>query len=162
MDRAREDLAMSKMINGGLIGVLCCAMLACAPVMAAKQDGYVDVEAVYPGVHKRTVLATFGKPIQSYVNGREEKCDIFKFRQGYRTGTKVGRAVLHGAADFLTLGLWELVGTPLEAGLSGDDVSYEVCYDVNDRATTVIPLSKFDGKRQKPTVNSGLEEETMQ
>ncbi len=99
----------------------------CAPVLAAKQDNYVHIEDVQPGEHKAIALSTFGPPIQNYVNHKGESCDIFKFRQGYRNSTKVARAVLHGTADFLTLGLWEIIGTPVEAGLNGENVSYEVC-----------------------------------
>lgn len=126
-----------------------CFLTGCSVVMASKQDDYVNVEDVQPGVHKRVVISTFGAPVQSYTNSKGEKCEIFKFRQGYKKGTKVGRAVLHGTADVLTLGLWELVGSPVEAGLSGDDVSYEVCYNNEDIVTTTIPLSKYDGKGPK-------------
>lgn len=150
---------MNTFIKWILSSAILCLMTACSPVMAAKQDDYINVEAVKPGVHKRIVLSTFGSPMQNYTNAKGEKCDIFKFRQGYKKGTKVGRAILHGTADFLTLGLWEIVGTPVEAGLSGDDVSYEVCYDANDIVTTSIPLTEYDGKSPKNAKDKNIDEE---
>jgi len=124
-------------------------LTGCAPVLAAKQDNYVHVEDVQPGVHKAIALSTFGSPIQNYVNHKGESCDIFKFRQGYRNSTKVARAVLHGTADLLTLGLWEIIGTPVEAGLNGENVSYEVCYNKENVVTSVTPLSQT-GKTPVP------------
>jgi hypothetical protein len=55
---------------------------------------------------------------------------------------KVGRTIAHGTADVMTLGLWEIVGTPTEATLNGHRVAYEVTYDANDRVEQVVPLKK--------------------
>ena len=56
--------------------------------------------------------------------------------------TKAGRAVFHGAADVLTLGLWEVVGTPTEGAFNGTEMAYEVRYDKEDRVDQVIALKK--------------------
>lgn len=47
-----------------------------------------------------------------------------------------GRAAGHAALDILTLGLWELVGTPIE-GAASDELAVTVDYDRNDRVTKV-------------------------
>ena len=142
------------------IVLLMSAMLTgCAPVLAAKQDNYVRVEDVKPGVHKVIALSTFGSPIQNYVNHEGNTCDIFKFRQGYRNSTKVARAMFHGAADVLTLGLWEVIGTPVEAGLNGENLVYEVCYDKKDIVTSVAPISQV-GTASTPTPAPIGEEKT--
>jgi hypothetical protein len=91
------------------------------------------------------------------VNSEGESCDIFKFRQGYRNSTKVARAVFHGTADLLTFGLWEVVGTPVETGLDGETLSYQVCYDKKNTVTSVMPLSK-DGKAVTETPDPAAEE----
>lgn len=57
------------------------------------------------------------------------KYEIFSFTQGYSGGVKAGRAFFHGAADVLTLGVWEVVGTPAEAVFDGDKMAYHVRYD---------------------------------
>ncbi len=60
--------------------------------------------------------------------------------QGYSDGAKVGRAALHAAADVFTLGLWEVVGTPIEAVADGSEVQVEVFYDAEDNVKEVKAL----------------------
>ena len=68
------------------------------------------------------------------------KVDIFAFTQGYSEGAKAVRAVFHGVADVLTLGLWEVVGTPVEAVADGTAVKVEVCYDEDDKVDFIKVL----------------------
>jgi hypothetical protein len=68
--------------------------------------------------------------------------DVFSFTQGYSKGAKTGRAVFHGAADVLTLGLWEVVGTPTEAVFDGRQVAFEVTYDASEKVEKVVTLQK--------------------
>jgi hypothetical protein len=92
-------------------------------------------------VPRTMLIAEYGAPILSeYKN--ERKIEIFKFIQGYSTGAKVGRAFFHGAADVVTLGLWELIGIPTEITFSGDELAYLVRYDENDLVDEVIPIKK--------------------
>jgi len=70
----------------------------------------------------------------------EKKSEIFKFVQGYSSGAKAGRAFFHGAADVVTFGLWEVVGTPTEAVFNGDEMAYEVTYDDKDKIDQVTVL----------------------
>ena len=93
--------------------------------MAAKQPVKKDISLFEVGVPRTTLIAEYGAPILSeYKN--EKKIEIFKFIQGYSTGAKVGRAFFHGAADVVTLGLWELIGIPTEITFSGDELAYLV------------------------------------
>lgn len=48
------------------------------------------------------------------------------------------RALVHGIGDFLTLGIWEAVGTPSEA-LFGEKKYLRVEYDDADKAIKVEP-----------------------
>jgi len=68
--------------------------------------------------------------------------DIYSFTQGYSKAARVSRTIGHGAADVLTLGLWEVVGTPTEAAFNGTPVVYEVTYDSSDRIENVVVLKK--------------------
>ena len=43
--------------------------------------------------------------------------------------------------DVLTLGLWEVVGTPVETVASGTDVKVSVCYDTNGKVEKVTTYS---------------------
>ncbi len=119
------------------------AMSGCAAYMAANQPGKKDMSVLSKGQSRSRLIAEFGPPIASEVkNG--VKHDIFKFVQGYHTAAKVGRAVLHGAADVVTLGLWEVVGTPTEGYFNGTEVSLEVVYDANDTVVQIVPLRGAD------------------
>lgn len=62
--------------------------------------------------------------------------------RAYSTGAKAGRAVFHGAADLVTLGLWEIVATPTEGAFSGDEMVYRVRYDANENVDEVAALKK--------------------
>ncbi len=66
-------------------------------------------------------------------------------------GSKAGRAFFHGAADVLTIGLWEIVGTPIEGSLEGNEVQVVVYYDNNDR---VERIKVFQGEEKLKGVNS--------
>ena len=56
----------------------------------------------------------------------------------YEVGNEpsAGRAIGHGVADLLTLGAWELVGTPVEA-VQGDKYRLTIAYDKDNKAKTI-------------------------
>ena len=89
-------------------------------------------------------------------NRPEGKVDFYKFVQGYHGGVKAGRAIFHGAADVFTLGLWEVLGTPIEGYADGTEVKLEVYYDESDKVKSVNVLSGgdvlgiTDNKEKKP------------
>lgn len=111
----------------------------CAAYMAANQPGKKDVAVLSKGQPRARLIAELGPPISTETKDGVRR-DIFKFTQGYHTAAKVGRAVLHGAADVVTLGLWEVVGTPTEGYFNGTEVSAEVIYDANDNVDRIVPL----------------------
>jgi len=116
-------------------------LTSCSVFMAAKQPDKKNVDLFKVGTPRSMLLAEFGMPTVS--ESREgKKYEIYKFVQGYSAGAKAGRAVFHGAADVLTLGLWEVVGTPVEGTFSGDEMAYEVRYDDESRMDQVIALKK--------------------
>jgi hypothetical protein len=91
------------------------------------------------GTARNAVIAELGTPVQTTTRSGV-KVDLFTFVQGYSGVEKGGRAVLHGAADVFTLGLWEVVGTPIEGYNNGTKVSIEVTYDKADRVVQVVPI----------------------
>ncbi len=83
----------------------------CSVFMAIDQPDKKNVDLFRVGTPRSVLLGEFGAPAVSETrSGR--KYEIFKFVQGYSTGAKAGRALVHGAADVATFGLWEVVGTP--------------------------------------------------
>lgn len=109
---------------------------SCSVYMAAHQPELKDMTAIKPGVHQSVVHTELGTPVWC---GKENDCniEIYRFTQGYSKGAKTGRAVFHGAADVLTLGLWEVVGTPVETIANGDKMTVKVYYDADSYATKV-------------------------
>lgn len=119
----------------------------CSVYMAANQPSAKNLTLLKPGTERAKVIAEFGAPVTSETKGGVRR-DVIKFTQGYSTEAKAGRAVLHGAADVFTLGLWEVVGTPVEGHYNGDEISAEVVYDSSDRVAQVVPLSNPEQLQQ--------------
>lgn len=120
----------------------------CSVYMAAHQPDKKNLNVFEPGTPRNLVLAEIGQPKATEMrNGR--RVDVFSFVQGYSKGAKAGRAAFHGAADVLTLGLWEVVGTPTEATFDGSKVAFEVTYDKNDKVKKVVQLIN-NGKDVEP------------
>lgn len=121
--------------------ILLMSISGCSVFMAAKQPEKKDVSLLKEGTSRAMLISEFGAPlISEYRDGK--RFEIFKFTQGYSTGAKAGRAFLHGAANVVTLGLWELVGTPTEITFSGDDMAFQVRYDENDIVDEIVLIKK--------------------
>ena len=119
----------------------------CSVYMAANQPAAKNLALLKPGTPRSNLIAEFGPPISSETKDGARH-DIFKFTQGYSTEAKVGRALVHGAADVATLGLWEVVGTPVEGHFNGDEISAEVTYDAQDKIAQVTPITGADHVNQ--------------
>lgn len=69
------------------------------------------------------------------------KFDIFTFSQGQHGALKAGKAVLYGTAAVFTLGLSEVVTSPLEgAAGKGAQIKARVLYDGDDKVDQVEVL----------------------
>jgi len=139
MDHARSPL--SSVVAATLIVLLGVAGSACSVAMAAKQPSKKDVGLLTPGMPRNLVLAELGQPVATDFSGGN-RVEVYSFVQGYSKGARVSRTIAHGTADVLTLGLWEVAGTPTEAIFNGTRVAYEVTYDPWDRIERVVVLKK--------------------
>jgi hypothetical protein len=121
------------------IAILCgfCAINSgCSVMMAARAPEKKNLSVLSPGASRSQVVAELGPPLQSRTDQYGEK-DVFAFKQGYSLPTRVVRSTVHAAADVATVALWEVVGTPLESSLQGEDVRVEVAYDDSERVQRV-------------------------
>lgn len=97
-------------------------------MMAANQPEYTDLSVLRQGASRAEIVSTFGRPLISDKDENGNLVETYRFKQGYTTGTKVVRVVLHIVADALTFFLWELIGMPMELvfdgnkGYSGRDI----------------------------------------
>ncbi len=128
--------------------VLFASSYGCAVNRAANQPSEKDTSLLSAGTPRAKILAEFGAPINTEIKDGK-KSDIFSFIQGYSTGAKASRVFLHGAADVMTLGLWELVGGSVEGAYNGEKVSFQVNYDENDVVKTVLALNE-EAKKEVP------------
>jgi hypothetical protein len=128
-------------VPAALLAITAFGAGACSPVLAAKQPSRKDVDLLSPGIPRNVLVAELGPPVSTETKDGK-RVEIFSFVQGYRKGVRVGRTIGHGVADVMTLGLWELAGTPTEATLNGHRMAYEVTYDAGDRIEQVIPLKE--------------------
>lgn len=120
-------------------------LTGCAVIMAVKQPDKKDLTVLKKGTQRGLVISELGDPISS--EQQENKTiELYKFVQGYNKVTKAGRALVHGAADVFTLGIWEAVGTPAEAIFDGSEMLVQVTYDEKSKISHVELLK---GKPQE-------------
>lgn len=104
---------MKKMFKLLSLLLIVVSLSGCSAVMAAKGKREANVSALQYGDTKNIVLAKIGyQPIRSYMD-KEKQVEVYEIEYGNEAST--GRAIAHGTLDILTLGIWELVGTPMEA-----------------------------------------------
>lgn len=128
-----------------LLGVvLLLFSIGCSAVMAVKQPEQKNLNVLEMGTHKDAVRAELGAPISTGVTVEGEKLeyDVFGFSEGNSRGWGVARAFLYGVLDFFTLGLWEVVGTPLEGSISGGEKkNIRVLYNERNKVARVEDLT---------------------
>ena len=128
-----------------LLGVvLLLFSIGCSAVMAVKQPEQKNLNVLEMGTHKDAVRAELGAPISTGVTVEGEKLeyDVFGFSEGNSRGWGVARAFLYGVLDFFTLGLWEVVGTPLEGSISGGEKkNIRVLYNERNKVVRVEDLT---------------------
>jgi len=125
-----------------LIGFFTFILCGCSVYMAAHQPSEKNVDLFKIGTPKSFLVAEFGQPASTETRGGK-KYDIYRFTQGYSGGAKAGRAFAEGVADVFTLGIAEIITTPVESIADGNLVAYEVSYDKNDLVDEVILLTAY-------------------
>jgi len=134
--KRQEDGSCSAMQRLLLAACLLFTLTGCSVFMAAQLPDKKNLDVFAPGVPRQVVLAEMGLPA-SYEDRDGVRSEVYKFRQGYSQPAKISRAVFHGAADIMTVGLWEVVATPTEYVFSGTDMLVRVTYNRYDRVDTV-------------------------
>ena len=132
---------MKQLIQSLALAGFALTAVGCSVAMAAHQPSRKDVSLFAQGVPRNLVVAEVGAPVSTETKAGK-RVDVYAFTQGYSKAARVSRTIGHGAADVLTFGLWEVVGTPTEAVFNGKRVVYEVTYDSSDRVESVVPLKK--------------------
>lgn len=95
-----------------LLILICSSLLpSCSVMMAARCEG-VSITQVQANRTRCDMLASGARVLESERDDDGYLVEIYRFQK--ERGSTV-RAVMHGVLDVSTMGLWEVVGTPIEA-----------------------------------------------
>lgn len=113
--------------------------------MSGKEDP--NFAAFRVGSTRGEVELQLGKPISSVTTPEGMRVDLYEYEIGNKPSA--GRAIGHGVMDILTLGLWEIIGTPIE-GFQGDKKRVTITYDKKDRVEAInqAPVPKDEDAKE--------------
>ena len=109
------------------------ALQACSVGMAMSGKADPNTGTLQMGQSRDLVLLHLGQPSQTYLTD-EGRTDVFELERG--NAPSPGRAAGHAVMDVLTLGIWEIVGTPIE-GVVGETFTLSIQYDTEEKITKV-------------------------
>jgi hypothetical protein len=97
--------------------------------MEATRPTPVDLSKLEPGQSRDTVVAQLGIPKGTTPEADGASCDSYDlYTRGYGAGGKIPVAFLEGAADVFTLGLAEVITTPVEGATKNQLHPVTICY----------------------------------
>lgn len=106
----------------------------CSVGMAMSGKKTPDMGVVKQSASRGEVELQLGAPVSVVTLDSGNVINVYEYEVG--NDPSAGRAVGHAAMDVLTLGIWEIVGTPIE-GFQGDRRSVQVEYDADDKVVSV-------------------------
>jgi hypothetical protein len=108
-------------------------LVGCSVGMAVSGKPDPNLGAIGPGKTRAEVELHLGPPARSSLQTDGTRADIYEYEIGNEPSA--GRAVGHAIMDVLTLGIWEIVGTPIEA-FQGERYELTVIYSPDDKVST--------------------------
>jgi hypothetical protein len=111
--------------------------------MAMSGSENPDLGAIKVGASRGEVELHLGTAIKTTGLPDGGRADVYAYEIGNEPSA--GRAVGHGVMDVLTLGIWEVVGTPIEA-FQGETYHATITYDASDKVADI--------KTQKVSANT--------
>ena len=119
------------------IAILALVLLGgCSVGMAVSGKPNPNLSAVHVGASRSEVELQLGSPVAVAAGSGKLVTNIYEYEIGNEPSG--ARAIGHGVMDFLTLGIWEVVGTPIE-GFQGEKHRLTITYDATDHVTSVAP-----------------------
>jgi len=124
---------MKNLIN--LVCLLCLLCFGgCSVGMAISGKEEPNIGAIRVGSSRGEVEMHLGYPTSSTTLEDKTRSDIYEYEIGNEPSA--GRAIGHGVMDVLTLGIWEVVGTPIE-GFQGEKRQITIIYDNSDHVKSI-------------------------
>ncbi|MDA2910127.1 hypothetical protein MYX04_04230 [Nitrospiraceae bacterium AH_259_D15_M11_P09] len=132
-------------VKSGLFRFICVAILTlsitatgCSVFMAGSRSTYKDTSVIQVGADRDVVINEVGHPDSSLKMENGGYKDIYKIDpDAHRAGSRGAAVAGHLVADILTLGLWEIVGTPLELAAQDDLTTFILKYDASGKLLEV-------------------------
>ncbi|MCM2286413.1 MAG: hypothetical protein NDI81_16640 [Desulfobacula sp.] len=115
-----------------IMSLLC--LCGCSVGMALSGKKEPNIGAIKVGSTRGEVEMHLGSPATSTTLADGTRIDIYEYELGNEPSA--GRAVGHGVMDVLTLGLWEVVGTPIE-GVQGEKRQLNITYDDSEHVKSI-------------------------
>ena len=116
-----------------LLGCLC-LFSSCSVMMAAKKEG-VSVNRVQSCCSRGQLLGCGAKILSSTRCPNGQLVEEYQFE---KERGSAARALMHGALDVCTWGLWEVIGTPIEACVDNKEYfAIRVFYNADETVSRV-------------------------
>ncbi len=113
----------------------------CSVGMAMSGKEAPNLGMVQVGATRGEIELTIGSPFKTVTLKNGNRMDVYEYEIG--NAPSAGRAAGHAVMDLLTFGLWEIIGTPMEA-VQGDKHLLNITYDKNDN---VIAINSSSNKK---------------
>lgn len=124
-----------KKINTFLIVTTLTILSGCSVGMALSGKHEPNLGAIKVGATRGEIELHLGYPVTTTTLKDGERQDIYEYEIGNEASA--GRAIGHGVMDVLTLGLWEVVGTPIEA-TQGHKRQITITYDEKNHVQSIV------------------------
>lgn len=111
----------------------------CSVGMALSGTKEPNLSVIKEGASRPEVELQLGSPVKVATLPNSDTSAVYEYEIGGESSP--GRAVAHGAMDVLTLGIWEIIGTPVEA-INGDKYTITIVYDSNNRVKNIMNAKK--------------------
>jgi hypothetical protein len=112
-------------------------LCACSPVMEATRPTPVDLSDFAVGESRIQVIEQLGAPTATVKDG-DNSCDVYKLYTHGPGGVSKGLiAFFEGAADVVTIGLAEVLFTPVETATRNSKHAVMMCYDKDAKLAAV-------------------------
>jgi len=118
-------------------------LTSCSVGMALSGKENQNSSILFPGVPRTAVISRLGPPETSTLDEDGNYIESYLFVKGNEPSA--GRAIGHGVMDVLTLGLWEIIGTPIELAAGSESYTRVIIYyDSNEKIknTQLVEVEK--------------------
>jgi hypothetical protein len=136
-----EELTMARISAAVVVALLTVGtgpmVTGCSVGMAMSGSQNPDLGAIRVGATRGEIELHLGSPIKSTLLDDGHRADVYEYEIGNEPSA--GRAAGHAVLDVLTLGIWEIAGTPIE-GFQGEEYTATIYYDENDKVVDLRTL----------------------